>query len=103
MNRRTAIRECKQLWGEIEKSGLGKLEFLDSPDGEKRRAKDYLNHCPLCELSWGYRCKSCPLVTQLGAKRTKNDDPPCYSLGFNDEEPSPAFWANVKKLKVHGG
>ena len=70
MTRTKAIKECKELWGEIEKSGETKYEFLNSPAGKKWLDKNYFGNCPLCEYA-GSKCSEeedscsyCPLTTQ---------------------------------------
>lgn len=102
MDRRTAIRECKELWGLIEESGLSKEDFLDTPQG-MRWLREHANHrCPLCrytlakmtELNGLPLCNHyCPLRTQLGKD--------CITLRYNDDRPT-EFIAAVKKLRVHG-
>ena len=96
MNRRTAIGECKKLWGEIEDSGLSKDDFLLTPSGSTWRNK-YEAACPLCDYvtskgNGGVCEQFCPLYLQLG------DD--CADLGFEAERPCPSFWEAVKKLKI---
>jgi len=96
MNKRQAIKECKELWREIEESGLSKTEFLRTPADEKWVNKDYWGDCPLCEYSQSKEgmatCNHCPLVTQYG----KN----CYKLGFNDDKLSlPSFFKAIRGLK----
>lgn len=78
LTKREAIRECKRLWKEIEKSGLTKLAFLNSQAGERWEGRRYDLDCPLCEYETQHRgkfdCERCPLLTQYGKG--------CYSLGF---------------------
>lgn len=97
MTKREAIRECKRLWKEIEKSNKTKAVFFISPEGEEWRAKDYFYDCPLCEYGRGKSylgrdCDKCPLVQQY-----KVD---CFSLGFSNQLKSkPRFFKAVKGLK----
>ncbi|KKK88094.1 hypothetical protein LCGC14_2746600 [marine sediment metagenome] len=51
MKEKESIEETKELWGEIEKSGKSKRQFLASPAGKKWVAKGYLYDCPLCEYA----------------------------------------------------
>lgn len=91
LSKREAIRECKRIWKEIEKSGLGKDDFLRSPAGKKCLDKQYRHDCPLCEYS-GHNCVKCPLMTQYGHA--------CYVLGFEDTKVSePSFFEAVRGLK----
>ena len=92
MTKREAIRQCQKLWDEIEKSGLSKDAFLNSPAGKKWLAEDYLNNCPLCEYSEEV-CSDCPLVRQYGKR--------CWELGFHisSGRHSPSFYKAVRGLK----
>ena len=91
MTKREAIRECKRMLKEIEKSGLSKGRFLFSLDGGKWRDKHYQAHCPLCEYV-GIDCRKCPLVIQY------NKD--CYEFGFNHSYTcEPSFFHAVRGLK----
>ena len=75
LTKKKAIVECKALWKEIEKSGLSKNDFLDSPAGEKWESKDYEASCPLCEYVGASSCEEkCPLYLQYGDM--------CINLGF---------------------
>ncbi len=93
MTKREAIRECKELWKEIEESGKTKYGFLGSPSGKKWRDKDYRSSCPLCEYS-GSNCTKCPLITQYGKM--------CAQLGFKTYGHTPGlpeFYEAVRGLK----
>ncbi|KKN78470.1 hypothetical protein LCGC14_0350020 [marine sediment metagenome] len=91
MTKREAIRECKGLWKEIERSGKSKWEFLESPAGKKWKDKDYTSDCPLCEYSDG-DCDKCLLLIQYGED--------CYDLGYEDDRlNSPSFFEAVRGLK----
>ena len=96
MTKREAIKECKELWKEIKKSGETKYGFLNSPGGKKWLAKDYHGNCPLCEYKGPtvqLGCARCPLKTQY--------DKNCIMLGFSDlGRSSPAFFKAVEGLKV---
>ena len=99
MTKRQAIKECKELWGEIEKSGKTKYGFLDSPAGAKWLAKDYESNCSLCDYAKSEcpeeedSCSYCPLMTQYGEY--------CYALGFRDpiDYSLPSFFEVVRGLK----
>ena len=92
LTKREAIRECKRLWKEIEKSGLTKYGFLNSPDGKKWKDKDYQAYCPLCEYTGRWNCWRCPLMVQYGET--------CTHLGFNDSGLSTPDWFDaVRGLK----
>ena len=108
LTKREAIRECKRLWKQIEKSGLSKLDFLHLKDSSVWRKKDYLHNCPLCELTdtrgvletlsgeiikYSSDCKrDCPLFFQYGKG--------CYDLGFHDTRKPTKKWLNaIKGLK----
>lgn len=97
ITKKEAIRECKELWAEIEESELDKFGFLNSQAGERWRDKGYVHDCPLCELAFAFRldCPKCPLVKQYG----KN----CYKLGFRDRDEfndiNPRFFKAVRELK----
>ena len=91
MTKREAIRECKKLWKEIEKSGLDKFRFLGSPAGEKWQDKGYQDYCPLCEyVRNGIGCVRCPLQTQ------HNKD--CYKLGYSKRNPL-SFFEAIRNLR----
>ncbi len=94
MTKREAIRECKRLGREIEKSGLSKDEFLQSGVGRVWVNKGYDLNCPLCEYTLGRgECKErCPLYRQYGNG--------CYGMGFNDTDCSPPEWFEaIRNLK----
>ena len=99
MDKRTAIRECKNLWKEIDESGLSKDDFLYTTEGEKWLDKRYLSACPLCEYVISSKegdCDACPLCEQF--------DMTCFSLGFHHtEKHSRDFLRAVRNLRVHGG
>jgi len=89
--KREAIRECKRLWKAIEKSGLGKEDFLKSKEGKVWRDKQYINDCPLCDLTC-FKCCDCLLIKQY--------DENCYDLGFGDiNKPSQGWLNTIKGLK----
>lgn len=91
MNLKEAIKECKELWKEIEESGKTKYGFLNSPDGARWLAKHYWGSCPLCEYA-NPACSDCPLVIQYGKL--------CIELGFRDcGESSPEWFKAVRELK----
>lgn len=72
-----AIKECKELWEAIEKSGLNKNDFLDTTkEGKVYKDKDYWGDCPLCEYAGrgGSGCDECPLVVKYGKR--------CTDLGY---------------------
>ena len=94
MTEREAIKECKKLWEEIEKSGLSKENFLNSSAGKKWIEKEYWNDCPLCSYvrESGYKgdcIEVCPLYFQYGKD--------CFQLGF--ESDPPRFFEAVRGLK----
>lgn len=98
LTKREAIRECKKLWEEIEESELSKIDFLNSPDGEKWADKNYGNDCPLCEYTGFLSCQKCPLKTQY--------EKDCCDLGFRDLDANlkgeislPSFFEAVRGLK----
>lgn len=76
LTKREAIRECKRLWKELEKSGLTKGEFLfDTRAGRKWLNKLYNSDCPLCEYAKRHNsCRYCPLFTQYNKG--------CFELGY---------------------
>lgn len=95
MDKRTAIRECKKLWKEIEESGLSKDDFFDDPINVAWEEKQWMNYCPLCELHQDFpkRCPQCPLVKQIGMQ--------CLTLGFyEDEICEPRWFEHIRKLKT---
>lgn len=104
MIKKEAVRECKELWKEIEESGETKYGFLDSPAGGRWKDKHYYGNCPLCEYATALRkrhptvgpelkvCDVCPLVTQYGKE--------CTMLGFKDGGlSSPEWFEAVRGLK----
>ena len=93
LTEKKAIRECKRLWEEIEKSGLSKDYFLASPNGEKWVEKNYLANCPLCEYSGleDEDCVKCPLIIQFEER--------CVRLGFDENKCNPRFFEAVRGLK----
>ncbi len=95
MNKNESIRACKKMWEEIERSGLGKWDFLETPRGGKWKDKGYRADCPLCEYADSVgdgSCLACPLLTQYGRN--------CSGLGFRAISPSKAsFFEAVKGLK----
>lgn len=98
MTKREAIRECKRLWKEIEKSGLGKYDFLDSPAGTKWVDKNYKLDCPLCEYALSNSGKhskncvrDCPLYLQY--------DMGCDDLQYEDAPGNRFFFGAVRRLK----
>jgi hypothetical protein len=108
MTKREVIRECKKLWKEIEKSGLGKSYFLKTPAGLSWEDKGYNNDCPLCNEYHPYMtgkvgCGRCPLVKQYINKVAGYDresDCICYDLGFNEDKiPSEKWLSYIKGLK----
>lgn len=88
-----AIRECKELWAEIEKSGKSKKEFLDTLEGKKWEGKKYDSECPLCEYGRNQLndCPKCPLVIQF-----RKD---CFGLGYDIDGCSPEWFQAVRGLK----
>jgi hypothetical protein len=101
--KREAIRECKRLWKAIEKSGLSKVDFLNTIDGEIFKDKNYRAGCPLCDYSMQkgigfltYRSKDCkkycPLIEQYGHG--------CIALGYGEN----SSWIPTKKWldKIYG-
>ena len=100
LTRAEAINQCKKLWREIEKSGLGKEDFLlETEEGEKWNEQGLANDCPLCEYSSAWlSCRSCPLPKEKDkAYRLAHR---CYGLGFTDDCPPNKEWlAIIKALK----
>ena len=91
MNKKKAMMDCKELWAEIEASGLSKYRFLNAERDRKWLDKDYLGECPLCEYA-GDDCAKCPLVTQYGKG--------CQELGYHGFTRSePEFFEHVRGLK----
>lgn len=92
-----AVRKCKELWEEIEKSGDTKYGFLSSSDGERWMNERYWGSCPLCEYAGNKSaslpsCSVCPLVTQYGKM--------CSGLGFSDfHKCSPEWFKIIRGLK----
>jgi hypothetical protein len=86
-----AIRECKELWEEIDKSGLSKNAFLGTDNGEKWRFKFYFCNCPLCEYDCQQRgkCCKCPLMEQYGKS--------CGTLGFRESSTPSRKWLDAIK------
>lgn len=85
MNKKQAIKECKELWSEIKASGLSKVDFLRSAQGKAWVGRKYLFNCPLCELTKNRNCEgACPLHTQYGDG--------CFDLGFDGYSPCPPEW-----------
>jgi hypothetical protein len=105
MDKQTAIRECKRMWGDIEKSGLSKDKFMKTEEGKYWEQKEYYCDCSLCHYAmccrdkkaksnpYKIRCSYCPLIEQFGLF--------CPDLGFIPSEPCWRFWNIVKRLKVH--
>jgi len=94
MTKREYIRECKRLHKEIERSGLSKFGFLETPAGKKWWDKDYEALCPLCEYTASKEsdCDDCPLVLQYGKD--------CLSLGYSGLKISaPEWFEAVRNLK----
>lgn len=90
LTKREAVRECKRLWQEIEKSGETKYGFLNSPAGERWTNEHYWGNCPLCD--YAPHCIRCLLVTQYNKR--------CGELGFNDHGYStPEWFEAIKGLK----
>ena len=87
LSKEQAIKECKELWEEIAKSGLCKDDFFRSPLSVKWRGK-YLADCPLCQYAYEqlkevfWRCPSCPLVEKYGGAADPVDDR-CEELGYD--------------------
>lgn len=81
LTKKQAIKECKELWEEIEASGLSKGEFLYSTkEGRRWRHKNYSCDCPPCHFDKQFNddCTHCPLVTKYGKD--------CYGLGYCGKE-----------------
>ena len=93
MNKKQAIKECKELWKEIEKSGLGKYDFLETLAGRKWLDKYYDSDCPLCEYVGGEKhdCEKCPLLIQYGRD--------CFDLDFEAKPIPPSWFEAVRGLK----
>ena len=97
LTKRQAIEECKELWAEIEASGLSKDNFLSQTEaGRNWHHRRYFSSCPLCHYSkknrWLIaRCQFCPLVTRYGKV--------CFDLGFhNFSMHEPRFLEAIKGL-----
>ena len=86
LNKAESIRETKELWAEIEASGLSKDDFTLTKAGARWEAKGYNHDCPLCEYSGPgmNRCFRCPLLEQYNLG--------CYGLGFLDDFISSPRW-----------
>lgn len=98
LTKRKAIKECKELWEEIEKGGYkSKDDFLNSDEGEDWLCRNYQNNCPLCEYAGmidrnDEDCRSkCPLVLQY-----KKD---CVLLGWSDYSFTKKWLDAIKNLK----
>ncbi len=101
MNRKQAIKECKLLWAEIEQSGMSKMGFFDSLNGQTWEAKGYVSDCPLCNYIKRnpFRavslpdCDKCPLVSQQSSL--------CTDLGYRfTAYAHPEWFDSIRKLKV---
>ncbi len=95
MNKKQAVKECKELWREIRASGLSKEEFLDSPQGRGWLGR-YDGDCPLCELAKKTGCPNCgdvcPLFAQYGSD--------CFDLGYSLDIVCPPEWFEaIENLK----
>lgn len=101
MTKRKAISECKEFWKEIEKSEESKEDFLLTEDGWKWQEKKYANDCPLCQYvedksgfmpKYGYtNCEEyCPIHLKA--------DEDCEHLGYDEDPPTPKWFALVKSL-----
>ncbi len=91
LSKKQAIAECRQLWKEIEESGLGKSKFLYETDrGKAWLKKDYQGNCPLCEYT--NDCHTCPLMTKYGKE--------CRELGFTvgSNSTEPRFFEAIRGL-----
>ncbi len=94
MTKREAIRECKKLWKEIEKSGLTKEGFFATAMSNKWRVKSYHSECPLCQYSKvikGVGCRPCPLTEQY--------DKSCFELGYFKDTRHSKFFTAIRGLK----
>jgi len=109
LTKEQAIKECQELWKEIEESGLSKRNFLDTGVAVKWMGKDYAFECPLCEYNHrrkklsrdsklytcfpnNERCNYCPLVKQY--------DRTCIGLGFSNYDiPTPEWLNAIRGLK----
>ena len=93
ITKKKAISECKELWEEIEESGLSKSSFLEGSAGKKWLDREYECDCPLCEYALDCpKCPKCPLVKQYGED--------CYALGFKDNgKIEPSFFDAIRGLK----
>ncbi len=89
LTKQQAIKECKELWEEIAKSGLSKWDFIHSKVGKGWRDK-YESDCPLCEYT-DYtsfdNCGRCPLP-YTGYER-------CRRLGYEFNSIPSKKWLNV--------
>lgn len=88
ITRNEAIRKCKELWAEIEASGLAKYDFLDTEMGAKWNNR-YKNDCPLCEIADA--CIDCPLYQEYGKS--------CYKLGYKGTEHEKCTKEWFKKIR----
>ncbi len=93
LTKKKAISECKELWKEIDESGLSKDAFLDTPAGKKWMDKEYESDCPLCEYAYDpiKKCPQCPLVKQYGQI--------CFGLGFYGADRNSSFFKAIRELK----
>jgi hypothetical protein len=98
LTKRQAIKECKELWAEAERSKQDKFIVFRRLFPEK----NYFNSCPLCEYSTQFvkpgshllaKCSVCPFITQLGYS--------CLSLEYTLTG-SPTFFQAVRELKYRG-
>lgn len=98
MTKKQAIKDCKELWKAIEKSGLSKSDFLRSEEGEVYDDRNYFGGCPLCEYTRVRdpenfpSCSTCPLVTKYSKR--------CDQLGYTiiGSTASEEFFAAVRGL-----
>lgn len=99
LSKNQAIRECKELWSEIEKSHLSKFRFMKYPNSPiAQKVADYEVFCPLCEYvkqAFETDCsenQKCPLQEQYGES--------CMGMGYTGDLTDLTEWYSaVKGLK----
>lgn len=87
------MAETKQLWKEIDKSGLSKVNFLDTEKGKKWDVKNYRGDCPCCDYDYQYSrgaCKHCPIYIKYGKT--------CSKLGYKLHRRNKRFFKAIKNL-----
>ena len=108
MTREESIKLCKDLWQEIQKSGMTKEEYSEGAEIDQCH---WENNCPLCEWVhqgdglgdgnkiaekvhlWCFaETRTCPLIEQYGLT--------CLELGYTDTQVPAQEWLDaIKGLK----